>query len=258
MWLKFLPIYRRELKSYLTTPAVYVAVAMFFFLSGIFFFGILENFSQLSANAEYRKEMGVETVNFTRHVVGQVFWSMNFLFLFVVPMFTMRLLAEEKKTGTFEVLVSLPFTDWNIVTAKFLAAFTLLAGIMVISGYYVVVMLRFGVPEMPVVAVAMVGVLAASAAYAAIGLFASSLTENQIVAAILAFVLLFGLYLLGDLTTPASGGLNRTLEALSMRYHADQFSKGLLRLEDIAYFVMLTAIFLFLTCRSLEIRRWRV
>ena len=258
MGLKFFPIWRREMQSYLTTPSVYVAMAMYFFLSGIFFFGIVENFAALSGNAQYRKEMGVETYNFTRLVVGQLFWAINFILLFLVPMFTMRLLAEEKKSGTFELLKSLPFTDWNIVIAKFLAAYTLVAVMMVVSGYYVLVMLRFGTPEMPVVWVAYAGVLIASLAYIAIGLFASSLTENQIVAAIVSFVLLFGLYLLGDLTTPASGGLNRLLEMMSMRYHADYFSKGLLRLEDVAYFVMLTVIFLFLTCRNLEVRRWRL
>lgn len=258
MWFRFYPIFRREIRSYLASPSVYVAVAMFLFLSGVFYYGILINFSELSSNAEYRQQLGVQTVNFTRQVVGQVFWAINFLLLFLIPMITMRLLAEEKKSGTFELLKSLPFTDWNIVLAKFLAAYALVAAMLLLSGYYVLIMMRFGQPEMPVVLVSMLGVLVASAAYVSIGLFASSLTENQIVAAIVSFVLLFGLYLIGDLTTPASGGINRVLESLSMRYHADNFTKGLLRLEDVVYFLMLTVAFLFLTCRTLEIRRWRV
>ena len=84
-------------------------------------------------------------------MVGQVFWAVNFLLLFLVPMITMRLLAEEKKSGTFELLKSLPFTDWNIVLAKFLAAYALVAGMLLLSGYYVLIMMRFGQPEMPVV-----------------------------------------------------------------------------------------------------------
>lgn len=258
MQLKFYPIYRRELRSYLTSPSVYIAVAMYFFLSGMFFYGILENFSQLSSNAEYRREVGMNEINFTLHVVSQVFWSVNFLMLFVVPVFTMRLLAEEKKSGTFEFLASLPFSDWNIVTAKFLAAYTLVGGMMVVGMYYVLVMYRFGAPEMPVVWVAYFGSLLAAASYVAIGLFASSLTENQIVAAIIAFVLLLGFFMIGDVTAPASRGINRLLEALSMRYHSEQLTRGLIRIEDVAYFAMIMAVFLFLTCRNLEIRRWKV
>lgn len=258
MSLKFYPIYRRELKSYLSTPAVYVVIALYFFMSGLIFYGILDSFSQASGSAEIRKEMGIERVNFTLHVVGQLFYSMNFLMIFVVPIVTMRLLAEEKKSGTFELLKSLPFTDWNIVTAKFLAAYTLLASMIIASGYYIVVMARYGSPEMPVVSVAFFGALVSAAGYAAIGLFASSLTENQIVSSLVAFVLLLGFFLVGEVAPPSSGGWGRFLEMISMRYHTDQFTRGLLRMEDIAYFIMLVAIFLFLTCRSLEIRRWKI
>lgn len=256
--MKFYPIYRRELKSYFTSPAVYVCLALFFFLSGLIFYGILVDFSQASADAEYRRQRNIEHVNFTLLVVKQLFFSMNFLLVFIVPLFTMRLLAEEKKSGTFEMLKSLPFTDWNIVIAKFLSAYSLVIAIIVASGYYVLVMLRFGSPELPVIGVALLGLLLSAAAFTAIGLFASALTENQIVAAIVAFVALLGFFLIGEIVPSASGGWGRFLEVLSLRYHTDQFARGLVRLEDVAYFVMLVVVFLFLTCRILELRRWRV
>ncbi|MEI7634629.1 MAG: ABC transporter permease [bacterium] len=258
MWHKFMPIYRRELKSYFTSPTGYIAAAMFLFLSGLFFYGIMENFSELSGNAEYRKQVGLDHVNFTQHAVKQLYWSINFLLLFIVPIFTMRLIAEEKKSGTFELLTSLPFTDWNIVIAKYLAAYTLVAGMLLITVYYIPVMARFGQPDMSVVWVAFLGTLFVAAAYVAVGLFASSLTENQITAAIFAFVALLGLFLIGDVTTPAGQGIGRTLERLSMRWHSEQFTQGVLRLEDAAYFAIIVIIFLFLTCRCLELRRWRV
>ena len=258
MWLRFFPIYRRELKSYLSSPSVYIAVALYLFLSGVFFYGILVNFSELSSNAEYRKQVGLDRVNFTLHVVKQLYWSVNFLMLFVVPVFTMRLIAEEKKSGTFEFLKSLPFTDWNIVIGKFLAAYTLVAGMLLVTTYYIAIMARFGRPEMPVVWVAFLGALIVAAGYVAVGLFASSLSENQIVAAIFAFVLLLGLFLVGDVTTPSTDVLARLFERLSMRYHSDQFTQGLLRLEDVSYFAVMVLAFLFLTCRSLELRRWRI
>jgi len=255
---KFYPIYRRELKSYFTSPSVYVCLALFFFLSGLIFYGILVDFSHASSDGEYRKERGIEFVNFTLLVVKQLFFSMNFLLVFVVPLFTMRLLAEEKKSGTFELLKSLPFTDWNIVIAKFLSAYSLIIAIVLASGYFVAVMLRFGQPEMPVVGVALLGLLLSAAAYTAIGLFASAITENQIVAAIVGLVTLLGFFLIGEIVPSSSGGWGRFLEVLSLRYHTDQFARGLLRLEDVAYFAMLVVIFLFLTVRVLEIRRWRV
>jgi ABC-2 type transport system permease protein len=254
----FYPIYRRELKSYFSSPAVYVVAAMYFFLAGLFFYGILDNFSYLSGNAQKRKEMGIDTMNFTQLVVSQLFWSINFLLLFVVPIFTMRLLAEEKKSGTFELLKSLPFTDWSIVIAKFLAAYSLIVIMLLVNGYFVLVMARFGKPELPVVGVAFVGVLIASAGYVAIGLFASAVTENQIVAAIVGFVVLLGLFLIGDVTMPASTGVSHLLGLISMRHHSDQFTRGLLRGEDIAYFAMIVGIFLFLTSRTLELRRWKI
>lgn len=233
-------------------------MALFFFLSGLIFYGILVDFSRASADAEYRRERNIDEVNFTLLVVKQLYFALNFLLVFVVPIFTMRLLAEEKKTGTFELLKSLPFTDWNIVIGKFLSAFTLLAVMLLGTGYYVIVMMRFGKPELPVVGVALCGALLSAAAYTAIGVFASALSENQIVAAIVAFVALLGFFLVGEIVPASSGGWGRILEFLSLRYHTDQFARGLLRLEDVAYFVMLSAVFLFLTCRSLELRRWRV
>ncbi len=255
---KFFPIYRRELKSYLTSPTVYVCVALFLFMSGLIFYGIMNDFSRASADEEYRKENGIMTVNFTVLVIGQLFLAINFLLIFLVPIFTMRQLAEEKKTGTFELLNSLPFTDWNIVIAKFLSAYTVVAGMLVLSGYYALLMMRYGEPELSVLGIAFVGALLASAAYTAIGLFASALTENQIVAALVAFVLLLGFFLIGEFIPPASSGTGRLLELLSMRYHTNQFGRGLLRLEDAAYFLLLVVIFLFLTTRILELRRWRV
>jgi len=253
----FYPIYRREIRSYFKSPSAYIAIGLFLFMSGLLFYGILENFSLLSGDAQYRREMGFEKINFTRHVVSNLYWVINFLLLFVVPSFTMRLLAEEKKTGTFELLVSLPFRDWDIVLGKFLAAFTVIGVMLGICAYYVLVMMRFGTPEMPVVLVAYLGSFIVAATYVAIGLFASSLTENQIVAAILAFVILLGLYLIGDLSTPSIGPLSRLLQALSLRYHSEQFTHGLIRVQDIAYFVAVLVIALFLTCRVLELRRWR-
>jgi ABC-2 type transport system permease protein len=233
-------------------------VAIFFFLSGLFFFGVLISFSEASTNAEYRRQLGMEQVNFTLHVAGQLFASVNFLLVMLTPMFTMRLLAEERKTGTFELLTSLPFSDMDIVLSKFLAAWTLLLAILTMSLVYVGVMMAVGRPEVPVLLVAYLGLALASAVYAAIGLFASSLTENQIVAAIVGLAGLLAFFLVGDILPGSSDGVGRVLERLSLRAHTEQFTRGLIRLEDMTYLILMTVTFLFLTLRVLEVRRWKV
>jgi ABC-2 type transport system permease protein len=254
----FLPLYRRELSSYITAPSVYAAVAIFFFLSGLFFFGVLVSFAEASTNAEYRRQLGLDKVNFTVHVAGQLFSSMNFLLVILTPMFTMRLLAEERKSGTFELLTSLPFSDADIVVAKFLAAWTLLLGILGLSLVHVAIMLAVGQPEVTVVLIAYLGLALASAVYVAIGLLASSLTENQIVAAILGLAGLLAFFLVGDIMPGSSSGIGGYLELLSLRAHTEQFTRGLIRLEDVVYLLVMTVSFLFLTLRVLEVRRWRV
>jgi ABC-2 type transport system permease protein len=172
-------------------------------------------------------------------------------------MFTMRLLAEERKSGTFELLASLPFSDMDIVVAKFLAAWTLLLGLLGVSLIYVGVMMGIGRPELPVVLVAYLGLALASAVYVSIGLLASSLTENQIVAAILGLAGLLAFFLVGDILPGRSDGIGAWLEMMSLRAHTEQFTRGLVRLEDVAYLILMTCGFLFLTLRVLEVRRWR-
>lgn len=255
---QFYPIYRREMKSYLTSPTIYLCVALFFFMGGLIFYGTLSQFSEASSNPEYRRIEGITTVNFTSMVVTSMFFALSFLLIFLVPIFTMRLIAEEKKTGTFELLSSLPFTDWNIVLGKFLSAYTIVGGMVLLSSYFGLIMVRFGEPEVAVMLVGCLGMLLTTAAFTAIGLFASSLTENQIVAAILSLILLLAFYLIGEFIPPSSSGWGRILTVLSMRYHTDQLGRGLLRLEDVVYFVILTISFLFLTSRVLESRRWKL
>mgnify|MGYP000926890667 CR=1 FL=1 len=253
------PIVTRELRSYLTSPSIFVAVAAFLFLSGFLFYGTMSNYADLSANAEYRRQMGFEVLNYTKHVVGQVFFAINLLLVFIIPILTMRLIAEERKSGTFEVLRSLPFSDWDIVLAKFTACFLLTLILVALNSYQILVMLRFGSTEFLVILVATLGMILTAAAYVSIGLFASSLTESQITAAIIACVALLALWLIGDIGSIGSMSiLNRIAQGLSLRIHSETFSRGVLRIDDVAYFVLITYSFLFMTVRSLELNRNKI
>ena len=254
------PIIVRELRSYVTSPPIFVAIAAFLFMSGFMFYGSLSNYSDLSANADYRRQMGFETLNYTKHVISQVFFAVSLLMIFVVPIMTMRLIAEEQRTGTFEVLRSLPFSDWDIVVAKFSAGMILVGFMLLINfAVQVGVMLGVGPTELPVIFVAIIGAYLTAAACVSIGLFASSLTESQITAAIIACVALLTFWLIGDLSPTDGGSLPaRIFEQLSMRVHSEPFTRGVLRIDDVVYFAFLTFGFLFLTVRSLELGRSKI
>jgi ABC-2 type transport system permease protein len=203
--------------------------------------------------------MGFETLNYTRHVIGQVFEVISMLLIFIVPIMTMRLIAEERRTGTFEVLRSLPFTDWDIVLAKFFACFLLVCVMLLLNSYQIFIMWCIGPAEFPVIGVAALGILLTAGVYIAIGLFASSVTENQITAAILSCILLLSFWLIGDISpTNTQSILGRMVELLSMHIHTQPFTLGVLRLDDVLYFLLMIFSFLFLTVRSLEFNRSKI
>lgn len=258
MSLNILPIYKKELKTYLQSPSVYVVAGLFFALAGLFFQDILVFFSQISINAQMRYRMGFPQLNMTQFVVRNTFGLLNFLLLFVVPILTMRLFAEEKKSGTFELLVTYPFRDWELLTGKYLAALSIIVLLLVVSFVYAIVMMIIGQPEVPVILSSYLGIFLLGMAYVAYGLFASSVTENQIVASILTFAGLLVFYLVGDLASAETGFLSKVLGGLSVRLHAVNFTMGVIETKDIAYFILFTGFFLFLTARVLESRRWRV
>lgn len=258
MSVNFMPIYKKEVKTYLQSPGVYVVAGLFFALAGLFFQDILVFFSQMSINYQMRYRMGFPQLNMTQFVVRNTFSLINFLLLFVVPILTMRLFAEEKKSRTFELLVTYPFRDWELLLGKYFAALSVIVVLLIISFIYAIVMMIVGEPEVPVILSSYFGIFLLSMAYVAYGIFASSVTENQIVAAIITFAGLLLFYLIGDLASAQSGFFVRLFSELSVRLHAINFTSGVIETKDIAYFVLFSVFFLFLTARILESRRWRV
>jgi ABC-2 type transport system permease protein len=237
---------------------VYVVAGVFFALSGLLFQDILIYFSQISINAELRYSAGMPELNMTRFVVTNTFGLFNFLLLFMIPLLTMRSFSEEKKSGTFELLVSYPLNDWSLLLGKYLAALSIIILILVVSLVYPAVMFVVGEPELPVILSSYLGLLLISMAYVAYGIFSSSITENQIVAAIMTFAGLLFFYLIGDLASTQTGMLVNLCDSISVRLHSMGFTSGLIESPDVAYFILFTGFFLFLTARVLESRRWRV
>ena len=228
----------KETKSYFGTPAAYIVGAMFLGLTGVFF--VADVTSPFA-------EAGVR---------GIVEWA-SFFIIFLAPLLTMRLLAEEQKLGTLELLLTSPVRDWEVVLGKYIASFLILAAIVAVTLYYVVLLYSFGDPDTGPVLSGYLGLLLYGAAALAIGLLGSSLSSNQIVAAVVGIAFLLMLSFVNLIADIVTGIASEVFNGMSMNEHIVDFSRGVIDTSSVVFFLSLTAIFLFLTIRSLETRRWR-
>lgn len=231
-----LTIYKKELKSYFSSPIAYIVLAVFvgitgwFFTSNLFLAGLV--------------------------TMRGVFDIVPFIFLFFIPAITMRTIAEEKKTGTIELLLTKPVTDLEIVVGKFLAALTLTAIALLLTWIYVISLTFIGKLDFGAVAGAYLGLLLMAGIYVSIGVFASSLTQNQVVAFIICFLIVFALFMLNKVLVFLPAGLASVLEYISTDYHYGNIARGVIDSRNIIYYLSGIVIFILLTKTSLESRRW--
>ena len=232
-------ITRKELAIYFTSPMAYVVAGVFLALTGVFF---IDSIDRPFAEAATR---------------GFLLSSAFFLLSLIPPILTMRLLAEEQKLGTMELLLTAPVRDYEVVVAKFLASFVILSATVALTLFYVILLSYYSAPDLGPILSGYLGFMLYGSAALAIGLLASSLTGNQIVAAVVGF----GIILLFTVIDRVSGILGGTvadvLEQLSLTFHFDAFARGIIDTSDIIYYLILTVVSLFFTTRSLESRRWR-
>ena len=229
---------KRETKAYFTMPSAYVVGAMFLILTGVFFvFDITQPFA----------EAGVR---------GLIDWA-SFFLIFLAPLLTMRLLAEEQKLGTLELLLTSPVREWEVVIGKYIASLIMLLAILAVTSYYVILMYIFGTPDSGPVLSAYMGLILYGAAALSIGLLGSSLSSNQIVAAVVGTAVLLFFSFINRVSTVIEGAPASFLDALSMESRLADFTRGIIDTSHVIYFVSLIAIFVFITIRALETRRWR-
>jgi len=231
-----LTIFRRELRSYFNSPVAYVVIVVFLAIVGWFF----------SSN--------LFLMNVTSMRV--VFELIPLVFLFFIPAITMRLLAEEQKTGTLELLTTRPVRDSEIVLGKFLAAWVLVGITLLPTLLYVIALASLGPLDVGPVVSGYLGLLLMAAVYIGIGIFASSLTENQIVAFIISFLIVLALFLLNKVLIYVPEGLASTFEFLGIDYHFSNIARGVIDSRDLIYFVSLIGFSLLLATVSLERRKW--
>ncbi len=250
------PIFKKEMRLYFTSPVAWVVFTIFLLIAGYFFYSIFAFFTQASLQSAMNPQMGRE-LNVTDSVMRPLFSNISVILLLLMPLVTMRLFAEERRAGTIELLLTYPVRDGAVLAGKYLAALVLYAIMIGLTVLYPVIVVYFARLEWGPVLTGYLGLLLMGATFIAVGVFASSLTENQIVAAITTFGVLLIFWILGWSADYAGGTAGRVLQFLSILEHNDSFSKGVLDTKDILYYVNFTLLALFLTLRSLEARRWK-
>jgi ABC-2 type transport system permease protein len=249
-------ITRKELKSYFSSPIAYAVIAVFLVLVGFFFYSLVWWFNsqsmQMAQNPYYYQQ-----ININQMVYSPLFHNISIILLLVLPILTMRLFSEEKKIGTDELLYTSPISVNQIILGKYLASLIVLASMLALTGILSIFTFAFGNPELIPILDGYLGLFLIGAAFMAVGIFFSSLTENQIVSAVLTFGALLLFWILSWASYSASGIWKDVLNYLSFFQHFDNMTQGILDTSDIVYYASFAFFGLFLTHSIIQSRRWR-
>ena len=250
-----LAIAHKELRAYFASPIAYIVIGFFALLFGWFYIGILDWFVRQGLQGQMG--MGGGATNVNQQMIRPLILNVTVVFLFLLPLITMRTYAEEKRSGTMELLLTSPLTDLEIVLGKFLGALALYGVMVALTLIHFGLLFAFGTPEWKPLATAYLGLLLFGGCFIALGLFISSLTKNQIVAGAATFgifLLLWVVDWIGESMGPTGQAI---LKYLSMTEHLDDFVKGVIDTKHLVYYLSFIAFGLFLTVRSVDSERWR-
>jgi ABC-2 type transport system permease protein len=255
--MNWLPIYKKELRSYFSSPVAYVLIFVFLAIVGVWwYFWDLQRYLIISMQAG-GNPMYAQALNVNEMVIRSLFGNLALVMLFGLPLLTMRLFAEERKTGTYELLFTLPLRDWETLLGKYLASVTVFGLMLALTGAYPITMALITNPEPYPIFIGYLGMFLLGGAFISVGIFISSLTENQIIAAFGTYGVLLVLLALG-----MGGGIVGPTAAEVLRYlnifqHLQEFLKGVIDTRDVLFYLLFSYFFMFLTLRSLESKRWR-
>lgn len=250
------PIFKKEIRLYFTSPVAYVFLTVGLLISGLFFSSIFAVFHLLSIQSAMNPALARD-LNVTEIVMRQWFSNMGVWLLFVMPVLTMRLFAEEKKSGTIELLLTYPVRDGEVLLGKYTAAVVLFLMMLSATALYPAIVAYFAPVEWGTLLSGYLGLVLIGGTFLAIGILASSLTENQVIAVVVTYGVLLMFWLIQWNADFAGPGWGRILSHLSLLEHFDSFAKGVIDTKDVIYYLNFTILSLFLTLRSLESKRWR-
>lgn len=245
----------KEIKSYFASPIAYLLMTAFGLIFGFTFYVSSRDFIRMGLQAQMMGQQ--QPMNMNDMIIRPLLGFAGTITLFLVPMITMRLIAEEKRTGTIELLLTSPVRDNEIILGKWLGAMFLFLCILAMSMLNVAFLFIWGKPDVQPVLVAYLGLILQGGCLLAIGEFISTTTKNQIIAGGVTFFVCLFLYLLNYFTSTENGPFAQVVQYLSIVTHLDNFSKGLLSMKDVIFYFSLIFFALFLTSRSMESLRWR-
>src|SRR5580704_1085008 len=254
----FYAIYRKEMGHYFVSPVAYVVVGVFLVLAAFFFNVFLREVMQQAIQMEAQAmQMGIPPqIDAPGEIARGFFGILSTLILFLTPMLTMGVFAEERKRGTMELLMTSPVTEMQIVQGKFLASLTLFAIMLLPTAGYLIFTYARSEPAPPwrMLAAGYLGILLLGGSLLALGSFISSLTENQLIAAVLTFAAFLIVWVI-DLGRNAGGGAGDVFQYLSVIRHYDDFTRGVIDTSSLIYYVSFMSLFVFLTVRAIDSMR---
>jgi ABC-2 type transport system permease protein len=248
-------IARKEIESYFRSPIAYGVMAFFALIAGYFFYASVMFFVRRGMEMAMMGQS--QPMDLNEYIVRPLLSNISVIALFLIPMITMRLFAEEKRSGTIELLLTSPLRDWEILLGKFLGALALYSAMLGISFLSMLILFAYGKPDWRPLLVGYLGLLLQGAALLAIGTFISNCTRNQIVAGVAGFAVCLMLWILNWVSEFGTTIPERILSYIAVTSHFESFAKGVLDLKDIVYYLSVIFIGLFLTARSMEALRWR-
>lgn len=231
-----LTIAQKEFKSYLASPMAYIVTGIFLVLTGVFF--------------------GISSSTYLETSIRGFLDTGSIILLLIAALLTMRLIAEERKLGTLELLLTAPVRDSELILGKFIGSLGILTVMLALTLYYPLILIIFGDPDLGPIVTGYLGIFLLGSTCLAIGLFASSLTSNQIVSAVVAGGILFALWFIGMGADYLPEALGEVINYFSLSYYFPDFVRGIIDTRGIIYYLSITALFIFLAIRSLENSRW--
>jgi ABC-2 type transport system permease protein len=251
-----LAITQKELKGYFASPIAYVVIGFYALIFGFFFYSLVLYFDRQSMQM-MGLGAGSPPVNVNENMIRPAFLNAMVVFLFVLPMITMRTYAEEKRSGTIELLLTSPLTDFQIIMGKFFGAMSLYAAMLAVTLIHIGLLFWASKPEWIPIITTYLGLLLMGGCFIAVGLLISSLTKNQIVAVMMTFTVFLMLWVINWIASFVGPTAQAVLNYLSITDHLDDFTRGIIDTKHVVYYVSFIAFGLFLTARAVDTERWK-
>jgi len=252
-----LAIAQKELKAYFSSPIAYIVIGFWSLLYGYFFVAILSYFVRQSMQMNQFGMQGPQSMNVNQQLIRPLLQNVNILVLFLMPMVTMRTYSEEKRSGTIELLLTSPVTDFQIILGKFLGAMALYACMLAVTLIHIGLLFVYGHPEWKPIVTTYIGLLLFGGCFVSLGLFISSLTKNQIVAGMVTFAVFLLLWIITWIGSFSGPTVDKITQYISILDHLDDFGKGVLDTTHLIYYLSFITFGLFLTAKSVDSERWR-